>query len=336
MMKLFLKLAVSISVFAFVLSRINIGAVGQTIGDADILFLTLALFLALAMLVTDAAFWQSVLGALGHRISFGTALLYCIVGSFFGGFGLSWTGVDIFRAAHLRQSGIPTETAIRTVVTTRFVSLTSLLAVIACGLPILLSYPLQPHDKVLLVSFVAIGIGGMIAIAILGSARRHFPLLELPTFLDKAAGVSNDFLKALSSKRHSPASLLFSTLTHLLRVSTFAAIAAALHSGVNFAALYALVPISLLVAMVPIAVGSWGVREASMIFFLGRVGVPAAMALSISVTYGILALIVDAIGGPVWVFARSHHYELTVKDASDSGAQASTGRGKLADPRLKS
>ena len=91
MMKLFLKLAVSIIVFAFVLSRINIGAVGQAIGGADILFLTLALLLALTMLVTDAAFWQSVLGALGHRISFGTALLYCIVRLFFRRF---WSVLD--------------------------------------------------------------------------------------------------------------------------------------------------------------------------------------------------------------------------------------------------
>ena len=183
MPKLIFKLAVSIIVFAIVLSRINIGAVGQAIGGADILFLILALILALAMVVTDAAFWQSVLGSLGHRISFGTALLYCIVGSFFGGFGLSWTGVDIFRAAQLRQSGIPTETAIRAVVTARLVSLTSLLAVIACGLPIVLGYPLQPHDKVLLISFVVIGIGGLVAIVILGLAHNRFPLVELPTFL---------------------------------------------------------------------------------------------------------------------------------------------------------
>ena len=333
MPKLFLKLVVSVIAFAFVLSRIDIGAVGQAIGSADILFLTVALFLSLAMLVTDAAFWKSVLGSLGHRISLGTALLYCIVGSFFGGFGLSWTGVDIFRAAQLRQSGISTEIAIRAVLTTRLMSLTSLLAVIACGLPIVLGYRLQPHDKVLLVSFVAIGIGGMVAIVMFGLARIRFPLVELPTVLNKAAGVSNDFLKALSSKHYSPTSLLFSTATHLLRVSTFAAIAAAFHAGVNVAALFALVPISLLIAMVPIALGSWGVREASVIFFLGHVGVPAAMALSISVTYGILQLIVDAIGGPVWVLARSHHYELMVKD---SGAQASSGRGTLAGTRLKS
>ena len=33
----------------------------------------------------------------------------------------------------------------------------------------------------------------------------------------------------------------------------------------------------------------------------------------------------------MWTFARPHHYELTVKDASDSAAQASTRRGTLAD-----
>jgi|SRR5579862_154034 len=336
MPKLLLKLAVSIIVFAFVLSRIDIGAVGRAIGAADILFLTLALVLASTMVFTDAAFWQSVLGSLGHRISFGTALLYCVVGSFFGGFGLSWTGVDIFRAAQLRRSGVATETAIRAVVATRLVSLTSLLAVIACGLPIVLGYPLQSHDKILLVSFVVIGVGAMVGIVILGSAHNRFPLLKLPTFLNKAAGVSKDYVKTLTSKRHSPSSLLFSTFTHLLRVSTFAAIAAAFHAEIKFATLFALVPISLLVAMAPIALGSWGVREASVIFFLGLAGVPATIALSISVTYGVLALLVDAIGGPVWVIARSHHYKLTVKDAPDSGMAASTGRGTFVTPRLKS
>jgi hypothetical protein len=335
MSKLFLKLAVSIIIFGFVLSRINIGAIGQAIGSADVSYLILAFFLALAMVVTDAAFWQSVLGSLEHRISFGTAFLFCIVGSFFGGFGLSWTGVDIFRAAQLRRSGIAAETAIRAVVTTRLMSLTSLLAIIAYGLPIVLGYPLQPHDKVLLVSFIVISVGGLAAIVVFGLARNRFSFFKLPNFVDKLAGVSNDFLKALSSKRYSLTSLLFSTSTHLLRVSTFAAIASALHAGVNFAALYALVPISLLVAMAPIALGSWGVREASVIFFLGRVGVPAAMALSISVTYGILALIVAAIGGLVWVFARPHHYELTVKHATDSSPQSSTGRGPLIGPSVK-
>src|SRR5271166_1997762 len=118
MKKLFFKLTISIAVFAIVLSRIDTRAIGQAIVDADILFLILALLLILAMIVTDAAFWRSVLGSLGHRISFRTAILYSFSGSFFGALGLSWTGVDIFRAAQLRRSGIRVEDAIRAVVAT--------------------------------------------------------------------------------------------------------------------------------------------------------------------------------------------------------------------------
>ncbi len=322
MLGFFLKLAVSIVVFAIVLSRIDISAVGQAVAGANFLPLTLAFLLLLTMIVTDAAFWRSVLGSLGHRISFGTALLYSFSGSFFGALGLSWTGVDIFRAVQLRRSGIHTETAIRAVVTTRLVSLVSLLAVITCGLPIVFDYPLQRSDKITLVIFDLIAICGMVAIAILGAGRNKFRLRHWLPFLNKIVGISHDFVGALSSKGHSPISLLFSTLTHLLRVSTFFAIATAFHSGVHFAALYALVPIALLAAMLPIAVGSWGVREASVIFFLGWAGIPAAIALSISVTYGILNLIVDALGGIAWVFARSHHYGLMAESKPNTVVQA--------------
>jgi glycosyltransferase 2 family protein len=330
MPKIFLKLIVSISIFALVLSRIDIRAVGHAIAGANVLFLGLALLLALAMIVTDAAFLQSVLGSLGHRFSFGTAILYSFSGAFFGALGLAWTGADIFRAAQLRRVGIGTETAIRAVVTTRLMSFVSLLAVIACGLPIVLSYPLQPRDKLLLISFVAIALGGIIAFLVIGPARNQFPLLRVPALLERVAGVSSDLVKALSSKRYSFLSLLFSTSTHLVRVSVFAAIAAALHAEIKFAALYALVPISLLVAMIPIAIGSWGVREASVIFFLGQIGVPAAMALSISVAYGIIVLIVDALGGFVWIFSRSHHYQLAVVNAPDNDAPTEHGSSAAA------
>ena len=324
MLKLLLKLAISATVFAIVIRWVDIGAVGQVVAGANVLLFILAFVLSLAMVVTDAVLWQSVLGSLGHRISLGTAILYSIVGCFFGSFGPSWTGADIFRAAQMRRLGIPLETAIRAVVATRLVTFVSLLAVISCGLPIVLGYPLNFNDKLSLISFVTIGIGLIVAIVALGPVRDRFPLLQQTPFVGKVAEISNDLMRALTSKSHSPAGLLFATLTHILRITTFAAIAAALHASVNFAALYALIPISLLVAMIPISLGSWGVREASVIYFMGWVGVPAAMALSISVIFGILRLVVAAIGGIVWIFARSHHYGLIVANASDQTAQAST------------
>jgi len=209
-------------------------------------------------------------------------------------------------------------------------SFVSLLAIIACALPIVLGYPLQSQDKLVLVALVAIGIGGIVVIVMLASTRKYITFLPWSTFFEKVAGVSSDLRRALSSKDRSAPSLLFATSTHLLRVSTIAAIATAFHAGVNFAAVYAVVPTALLVAMVPIALGSWGVREASMIFFLGWVGVPAVVALSISVTFGILNLIVDALGGIVWTFARSRHFELTMAEESRRETQASKKRGTSA------
>ena len=136
MLKFILKLAVSIALFAIVLNRVELAAVGQTIAGVDFWLISLALLLSLAMSAAEAAQWQSVLRSLGHRISLGTALLYSIVGCFFGALGPSAIGVDIFRAAQMRLVGIPTGTAVCAVLTTRLMAFVSLLMVIATGLPI--------------------------------------------------------------------------------------------------------------------------------------------------------------------------------------------------------
>ncbi len=324
MLRLLLKIAVSAALFAIVLRQVDIGAASRAITSADVIFLTVPLLISFAKVVTDAALWQRVLGSLGHRISLRTAILYSIVGSFFGSFGPSAAGVDIFRAAQMRRLGIPTETAIRAVLSSRLVTFVSLLAVITCGLPIALSYPLGFHDKLFLLFPVATGLGLITAIIVLSPVRSRLQFLQQSPIVGKVVGVSDDLKLALTSKSHAAASLLFATSTHLLRVLTFAAIAVGLHTSVSFAALYAFIPLSLLVAMIPITFGSWGLREASVVYFLGWAGVLPAMALSISVTFGFLQIVVAAIGGIVWVFARSHHYRLTVADSSDERARAST------------
>jgi hypothetical protein len=59
------------------------------------------------------------------------------------------------------------------------------------------------------------------------------------------------------------------------------------------------------------------VREISVIFFLGWAGVGPAAALSMSVTFGLLRLVMAALGGAVWVFLGSHHYSLQVADNAE-------------------
>src|SRR5436309_11088009 len=62
------KLAVSVAIIALIVGRVDVGAVGQAIGQADGSYLSLALCLSIFMVLTDALLWRSALRSLGHNI----------------------------------------------------------------------------------------------------------------------------------------------------------------------------------------------------------------------------------------------------------------------------
>jgi glycosyltransferase 2 family protein len=310
------KLAVSATIFAFIIGRIDIDAVGRAIGHADALYLTLALLLSLVMVVTDALLWKTALQSLGHNISRAPALLYAIVGCFFGSLGPSAMGADLFRAAQMRRLGVPIETTIHAVVVTRLASFASLLLTIASGIPFAWTYHLRDSHKYLFLSTLVIGTAVFGALLLVDPGYARFRCLRRWPLVGRIAALSRGVSAALTTPSSAPMIWASSTSMHLLRVLTFAALAAALHVDVPLSALFAFVPIAMLIAMVPISFASWGMREASLIYFLGLAGVPAEAALSTSVAFGLSRLLMGAIGGIAWMIARSDHYNLKVADAS--------------------
>lgn len=315
--KLILRLAVSAALFAVILSRVEIAGTGRVIAGASIPLLALALFVSLLLIAADALLWKTALRSLGYRIDLGPALTYSVAGSFFGNFAPSALGVDLFRAAQLRRLGVPIEIAVRAVVSTRLVSFASLLVIIVSGLPILLGFHLPLADQAVLLAIVTAGIVALTVILLMNAICRRWPAIRSLPLIGTIAAISRDLARALKTSQHAPASWFYSALAPFVRIGTFALVAAALNVHVNLGAFYALIPVALLVAMVPISLGSWGVREASVIYFLGWAGIGAETALSISVLFGISRLFVGACGGIVWLLARSHHYGLEIAEASD-------------------
>jgi uncharacterized membrane protein YbhN (UPF0104 family) len=310
------KLAVSVAIFAFIISRVDIDAVGRTIGNADAIYLGLALLLSLIMVVTDALLWKSALQSLDHNISHSGAILYSIVGCFFGTLTPSAVGADLFRAVQMYRLGVSVETTVQAVLVTRLVSFASLLLVIVFGIPFAWTYHFPNSDKYLLLSILLFGTAAFGAFLLVDPGYARFRWPHRWPLIARIADVSRGVSTALTKPACAPMIWVSSTSTHLLRVSIFAAIAAALHIDVPFSAVFAFVPIAMLVAMVPISIASWGVREATLIFFLGLAGVSSEAALSISITFGLSRLLIGAIGGAVWMIARSDHYNLKVADAS--------------------
>jgi uncharacterized membrane protein YbhN (UPF0104 family) len=310
------KLAVSAAVFGFIVSRIDIDGVRRSIAHADFSYLSLVLLLSVAMVITDGLLWKSTLQSLGHQISRAPALLYAIVGCFFGSVGPSAMGADLFRAAQMRRLDIPIQTTIHAVVVTRLASFASLLVVITLGIPFALTYHLSTADKYLFLSIVVIGATGFGGLLLAGPAYAQLAFLRRLPMAARLAAVSACVSAALT--KPSSASMVWasSTATHFLRISIFAALAAALHFDIPLSAIFAFVPIALLIAMAPISFAGWGVREANLIFFLGLAGVSSEAALSTSVFFGFSRLLMGAIGGFVWIITRSDHYNLKVVDAS--------------------
>jgi uncharacterized membrane protein YbhN (UPF0104 family) len=310
------KFAVSVAILAFILNRIDIDAVGRAIGRADASYLSLGLLLSFLMVVTDALLWRSALRSLGHTIAHAPALLYAIVGCFFGSLGPSAIGVDLFRAAQLRRLGVPIETTVHAVVVTRLASFASLLLVIAVGIPFAWTNHLTASDQYLFVSTLVVGTAGFAALLLVDPGYIRFRGLWRWPLIAKIAALSRGLSAALTDPSSAPIIWASSTSTHLLRILIFAALAAALHLNIPLSALFAFVPIAMLIAMVPISFASWGVREASLIFFLGLAGVPVEAALSTSVVFGLLRLVMGVIGGIAWLLTRSDHYNLKIADVS--------------------
>ena len=73
--------------------------------------------------------------------------------------------------------------------------------------------------------------------------------------------------------------------------------------GLDLGAALTVVPTIVLVAMAPISIAGWGVREGAMVIGLGLLGVSAADALAVSVSYGLVQIAVGVLGGSLWLAA---------------------------------
>ena len=68
-------------------------------------------------------------------------------------------------------------------------------------------------------------------------------------------------------------------------------------------------------AMLPISFGGWGVREIAFVYLLGAAGVSAEAALSLSIAFGLLRVLVGAIGGLTWLLINDEHLRVDAPSA---------------------
>ena len=294
---------VELDVVAKLLRGINIWWTLAAVGMTGMIIVADAILLAVVMRIFD------------RRVSGRTALLYSLVGWFFSNVAPSTVGGDIFRGIQLSRVGTPVSAAVRVVLAIRLLSLATLVVVMFAGFPLALGFVHDQRDIVLLGAVLIISAAALLAIYLLAEFRWSFPALDRWAIVDKMKTVSRDFQSFLRLSHEVASAWLSSGAQHVFRVGALACLAAGLGLAIPFETLFALTPAALLVAMVPISFGGWGVRELTFVYFLGTAGVSAEGALSLSVAYGLLRILVGAVGGVTWVLIGDEHFRVDAPQA---------------------
>jgi uncharacterized protein (TIRG00374 family) len=294
---------------------VDIAAVASLLSSLNPWWALVALLLTGLIILFDATLLSSVIRLFSRRMPFGTAMLYSVVGWFFSNVAPSTVGGDIFRGVQLSRVGMPVGTAVRIILAVRVLSFITLVGVIAAGLPIALGLLKEPRDELLMITLLASGIGVIAALFVLAHIRLRVPRLERWAFFQKLLTVAGDF-RLLLTPSHGIASAWAAALAqHLLRVGVLAALATGLGLDIPVATLFAFATAALLMAMVPISFGGWGIREIAFVYLLGAAGVSAEAALSLSIAFGLLRVLMGVIGGLAWVVANDGHFHVDAPSA---------------------
>jgi uncharacterized protein (TIRG00374 family) len=312
--KLLIKCLVTAVLLWAAFRRVDLAAIATLLSGTDPAWAALALLLTGFIVVSDAFLLSSVLRMFERRATFATALIYSLVGWFFSNVALSTVGGDIFRGIQLSRVGTPVGAAMRIILCQRLLSFATLVIVMIGGFPLAFGYVHRGGDLMLLGVILAVSVTGLSLLVMISRFPRS-PSLDQWSVFRKLQTLSSDFGSLLAPTQRNLGAWTAALSQHLLRVAILATLAMALKLDIGLPVLFAFTPAALLVAMIPISFGGWGVREFSFVYLLGEAGVGAEAALSLSIAFGLLRVVVGGIGGVVWALLDEKYYRVDARAA---------------------
>ncbi|MEO0957171.1 MAG: lysylphosphatidylglycerol synthase transmembrane domain-containing protein [Pseudomonadota bacterium] len=298
--KFFAKAVATVGLFALAISSVGTDAILSVTTEIDPVWVLGAVCLVGVIVLLEALQFKEVARLHGHELPYPTSLYMTLVGRFFSLFTPAMVGTDIYRAASMHQRGSGMRHAVGTVAAARIMSLVALIPVLLAGLPAIASVLGMGLPLLVAAGVTGTALLGTVALVLLAIFGR--PLVERLRYalVRHAVNLADDIIQVVSVPPPRSWAWVTATAQHLVRVLAFTALGQAYGLDAGVIVFFALVPVSLLLAMVPISLGSWGLREVTLIYSLGLVGVPGAEALAVSVTFGLIGLSYGLSGGVLW------------------------------------
>lgn len=289
---LLLKAAVSVSILAFVLSRVSLRTLASRASEGTPAHLIEALMLVLLMAVLVSLRWRLLAQSMNLSVPVSLAARAVFLGLFAGQLLPSALGSDLIRGWVVARRTGRIQRVAASVIADRLVALCG-----ACGL-LMLSFALPgapgPAVPVSLAWAALLASASVLLVFLLactGTLERRFGI-RLPFVR------AGDALEGLALRpKHVYAALGIALGIHAIATAVAALSAAAFSIDDSLATWIAVIPLSVIASALPISINGWGVRESVIVALASRQGVSPVDALLVSLTLGALNVLASLPGG---------------------------------------
>jgi uncharacterized protein (TIRG00374 family) len=298
-----LKIVVSVSLLGYLFSKVDFQGLRDSLGKASYWYLACAAAVLLFQVVVGAVRLSMVLKTISSRIRLRVALHIMFIGLFFNQTLPSSIGGDAMRIWRIRHHGFPLRTAINSVLLDR------LIALVALGLFMLLSYPVLYR---LVENSVLRAMVLLAALALLAGFAMLYFFRKIPRrfyglrITEEIRHMSSEAHQIARHPRRAGEIITLSVAMHAMTGMAIYEVARGLGLAVGLLECIVLTPPISLITVLPISLAGWGVREAGMVTALAFAGVAANDALLVSILFGLLLMLISIPGGVFWLY--THRY----------------------------
>jgi len=279
------------------------------------------LFVAVFFICLQAisAFRWSIILSKDVDVPYKKLLAIYFVGMFFNNFLPTMVGGDIIKGVYLYRESKKGGVSVASIFMDRYSGVSALIIItcvaIITGYPLIKGTPLPGFFLLLVGGYTAasliIWVGPLHSWAMRILAKIHFyginkKIDDLYTALMAYKGHRDILVKIL----------LISFVVQAGVIVGYYILAINLGINVPLAYFFFFIPLATVITMVPISVGGLGIREGAFVYLFTMVGATKAQALSLSLIWYAVMVVVSMIGGAVFVKMGGHAKELE-KEAED-------------------
>ena len=327
---------VSGGLLALLVSRVDLGELGDALGAADVRWLLLGWGSHLPGMLLSVSKWRLMLGTLGLRhIGFlGLWRLYYI-GSFFSTFLPTDVGGDLFRSYEAGKGIGRIPEAMAATFVERLTGFMAIVAFNALGLTLAWSFARSLGVASLLVAVALCFTAGLV---LLVNDRTAAILERILARNERTSGFAErvvTFHRSVVSYRGSGAVwriMAFSFAIQAVGILANGSYAMSLGTAIPLERLILIVPAVMMVGVIPIAINGYGVREAVIVLLFVGAGMTEADAIALALMSRIGLLLNGLVGGVLYALSPAR----STPDGTSGSADGPSSRTRADEDRPRS